>query len=162
MSNPILSDQTPADAATVRAREFGYRAGSLCTVTFAGFDAEGRFLVRHSPDVAAVVAASVIGLDAHDVGAELVIGFDGGDSRYPIVLGRLTRHQALPSVPAPSTPSNKVEERLLLQAGRELELRCGDASIVLTRAGKVLIKGSYVLSRSKGANRIKGAFVDIN
>jgi hypothetical protein len=41
-------------------------------------------------------------------------------------------------------------------------LRCGESSIVLTRAGKVLIKGNYVLSRSRGANRIKGAYVDIN
>ena len=41
-------------------------------------------------------------------------------------------------------------------------LRCGDASITLTRAGKVLIKENYVLSRSRGCNKIKGAAVDIN
>jgi len=41
-------------------------------------------------------------------------------------------------------------------------LRCGDASITLTRAGKVVIQGNYILSRSSGYNKIKGAAIDIN
>ena len=53
-------------------------------------------------------------------------------------------------------------ERLVLQAEREIELRCGDASLVLTRAGKVILRGNYVVSRSRGVNKIKGAWVDIN
>ena len=51
---------------------------------------------------------------------------------------------------------------MLLTAGREIVLRCGEASITLTRAGKVLIRGTYILTRSSGANRIKGAAVEIN
>lgn len=53
-------------------------------------------------------------------------------------------------------------ERVVLHGAKQVELRCGEASIVLTAAGKILIRGTYVLSRSSGANRIKGAFVDIN
>jgi hypothetical protein len=49
-----------------------------------------------------------------------------------------------------------------VSAEREIVLRCGDASITLTRAGKVIIKGRYVVSRSTGYNKIKGATVDIN
>ena len=45
---------------------------------------------------------------------------------------------------------------------REIVLRCGEASITLTRAGKVLIRGTYILTRSSGANRVKGAAVEIN
>ena len=45
---------------------------------------------------------------------------------------------------------------------RQDAARCGDASITLTRAGKVIIKGNYILSRSSGYNKIKGAAVDIN
>jgi hypothetical protein len=41
-------------------------------------------------------------------------------------------------------------------------LRCGDASITLTQAGKVIIRGNYIVSRSSGYNKIKGAAVDIN
>ena len=36
------------------------------------------------------------------------------------------------------------------------------SGITLTRAGKVLITGGYVSSRSKGVNRVKGASVQIN
>ncbi|MDX2148819.1 MAG: hypothetical protein SFZ23_14995 [Planctomycetota bacterium] len=54
------------------------------------------------------------------------------------------------------------DERVSLTARNEISIRCGRASITLTRAGKVLIKGAYVLSRSTGANRIKGGSVQIN
>ena len=53
-------------------------------------------------------------------------------------------------------------ERLVLSAKQEIVLQCGRASITLTRAGKVLIRGSYLSSRSSGVHRIKGASVDIN
>ena len=38
----------------------------------------------------------------------------------------------------------------------------GIGRITLTKAGKVLIEGSYVLSRSTGVNRIKGGSVQLN
>jgi hypothetical protein len=63
---------------------------------------------------------------------------------------------------APAVPAELDGERVLLTADREIVLRCGEASLTLTRAGKVLIRGTYVLSRSSGSNRIKGAAVEIN
>jgi hypothetical protein len=53
-------------------------------------------------------------------------------------------------------------KRMLLSAQEEITLRCGQASITLTKAGKVLLSGDYVLSRSRGVNRIKGGSVQIN
>jgi hypothetical protein len=53
-------------------------------------------------------------------------------------------------------------ERMTVTAKEELVLRCGEASITLTKAGKVLIRGTYVSSRSSGVNRIKGGAVHIN
>ena len=41
-------------------------------------------------------------------------------------------------------------------------LRCGKASITLTKAGKVLIEGTYLLNRSSGVNRIKGGSAPIS
>jgi hypothetical protein len=66
---------------------------------------------------------------------------------------------------APSEPFIEVQrdgEQLTLTAQREIVLRCGNASITLTRAGKILIQGTYLLSRSSGVNRIKGGSVQIN
>jgi uncharacterized protein (DUF2345 family) len=53
-------------------------------------------------------------------------------------------------------------QRLIVSAKEQIVLRCGKASITLTKAGKVLIDGTYVLSRSSGANRIKGGSVQLN
>jgi len=49
-----------------------------------------------------------------------------------------------------------------IEARERIVLRCGKASITLTRAGKVIIRGAYVSTRSSGANRIKGGSVQIN
>lgn len=53
-------------------------------------------------------------------------------------------------------------ERLVLTAEREIVLQVGKASITLTQAGKIILRGTYVLSRSSGVNRIKGGSVEIN
>jgi hypothetical protein len=63
---------------------------------------------------------------------------------------------------ASETESATVPERLELTASREIVLRCGDASITLTRAGKIILRGAYLLSRSSGVNKIKGGSVQIN
>lgn len=52
--------------------------------------------------------------------------------------------------------------RFTFNAKEQIELRCGKSSITLTRAGKVLIRGAYLLNRSSGVNRIKGGSVQIN
>ena len=52
--------------------------------------------------------------------------------------------------------------RLELTAEREIVLRCGKASITLTRAGKILLRGAYIFSRSTGVNKIKGGSVQLN
>jgi Phage tail baseplate hub (GPD) len=53
-------------------------------------------------------------------------------------------------------------QRMIVSAREKLVLRCGKASITLTKAGKMLIEGSYLLSRSTGVNRIKGGSVQLN
>jgi len=53
-------------------------------------------------------------------------------------------------------------ERVLLRARKEIVLKCGKASITLTKVGKVLIRGVYLLSRSSGVNRIKSGLVQAN
>ncbi|VAW71531.1 Mll2356 protein [hydrothermal vent metagenome] len=53
-------------------------------------------------------------------------------------------------------------KRVILQGEEEIVLKCGDASITLTKAGKVLIRGKYLSSRSSGVNRIMGGSVQVN
>jgi hypothetical protein len=53
-------------------------------------------------------------------------------------------------------------KRVLLEGYDEIELRCGKASIILRRNGKVIIRGAEIESHSTGLQRIKGAAVKIN
>jgi hypothetical protein len=63
-----------------------------------------------------------------------------------------------------SHPQNVVIDgkRISFDAKEEIVLRCGKSSITLTKAGKVIIRGAYLLNRSSGVNRIKGGSVQIN
>lgn len=99
--------------------------------------------------------------------------FEEGDPGRPIVVGLLRDqlpHEAAepgtePAVQGP-TPMPMVVEadgrRVEVEAADELVLRCGQASIVLRRNGRVIIRGTYVETRAKGVNRIKGGSVLIN
>lgn len=58
--------------------------------------------------------------------------------------------------------SDADEKRLVVDAKEEITLRCGKASVTLTKAGKVMIQGTYVLHRSSGVMRIKGGSVQLN
>lgn len=137
------------------------------TARLHGFDLDEQPLVVGLPSLPyeIVTARTTIALLRHHVGSTVVVVFESGDVRRPIILGVV--HDAHSNVPASQPPSPVVsaqidDQRLVLTAEREIVLKCGEASITLTRAGKVLIKGTYVLSRSSGYNKIKGAAVDIN
>jgi hypothetical protein len=107
-------------------------------------------------------ATSAIG--PADIGGEVALLFADGDAERPILIGPLVRPQtAAPAAPEPSPLQATVDgERLEFTAGKEIVLRCGRASITLTRAGKILIRGCYILSRSAGVNRIKGGSIQLN
>ena len=53
-------------------------------------------------------------------------------------------------------------KRVTIEGAEEITLKCGKASITLTKAGKILIRGTYLSNRSSGVNRILGGSVQIN
>jgi hypothetical protein len=87
-------------------------------------------------------------------GTSVALMFVDGDRARPLAIGVV-------SLPEPE-PTSALEDRLTLTAAREIVLQCGRASLVLTRAGKVLVRGAYVSLRSSGVQRITGASVQIN
>jgi hypothetical protein len=129
--------------------------------TLAGFDESGRPLVSMPGDAGGdpVPARQTCALGLADVGREAVLTFENGDPTRPIILGIL---QAPQPVGSPSVRRSPDGSRLEITAGEEIVFQCGKASIMLTRAGKILLRGAYLLSRSSGVNRIKGGSVQIN
>lgn len=114
-----------------------------------------------NPKKEPIPAISTMAIAQSDSGREAVLMFEDGDARRPIILGLVQSPASLPDQARPSEVSLD-GERITLAAEKEIVLRCGQASITLTRAGKVLIRGAYVLTRSSGVNRIKGGSVQIN
>jgi hypothetical protein len=143
------------DQTAQRARIDGVVIGVLM-----GFAEDGAPLVVYpgNPAEAAAPARTTAVLAPDDVGREVALLFEGGDPARPLVVGRLVRPEARPV----EVVRDGVEEVLQLTAEREIVLRCGKASITLTRAGKVLIRGEYIFSRSTGVNKLKGGSIQLN
>jgi len=120
-----------------------------------------------------LAALATIPVSSKDKGRDVALGFVSGDPRAPIVLGFMHQSEAPPTHSEENTTDAEKEiskavtvekdgETVTISADRQIVLRCGESSITLTRAGKVLLNGKYVSSRSKGVNRIKGGSVQIN
>ncbi len=103
------------------------------------------------------------------VGRQVLLTFDAGDESRPIIVG-FVRDSLFPE-------STREEVRLDLGADRdvridgrriafeaqeEVVLRCGKSTIWMRRDGKVVVRGSDVLTRSSGSNRVKGASIQLN
>jgi hypothetical protein len=129
-------------------------------VGFVGQDRAPLVCFASQPGADAIQARTVVHLRDADIGREVVLAFEGADVAKPIVMGALAVRRA---DGAAKTVEMEVDgERVLILAREQLILRCGRASITLTKAGKILIHGEYVSSRSNGTNRIRGGTVEIN
>jgi hypothetical protein len=161
-ADPDIERSTGAASPTHAALRpiYGVRIGILIGMR----DNGGTPLIVYSgqPDSAALPARATVDLHGAHIGRDVVLMFEDGDPRRPLVLGCVSQ----PAAPLAESPGNvEVDadgERLLVSAKEQLVLRCGKASITLTKSGKVLIQGSYVSSSSSGVNRIKGGSVQLN
>ena len=118
---------------------------------------------RDQVGTAAIAARSVVDLHGAHIGRQVVLVFEDADPARPIVMGVL--HDAGHSALGPRPGTVEVDrdgERMIIDAKEQLVLRCGKAKLTLTRAGKVLIEGTYVSNRSSGVNRLKGGSIQIN
>lgn len=73
-----------------------------------------------------------------------------------VILGRVASTEL-----AVVDPSERPEE-LVFEAAKTIVLKCGASSVTLRHDGKVLIKGTELVSHAHRLNRIKGGSVAIN
>lgn len=102
-------------------------------------------------------------------GREVLLVFENGDPDKPIILGLM--EYPLENLVAFELEDRSGEQskeiaidgkRITITAEDEVELKCGKGSITVRKDGKIIIKGTQILSRSSGPQRIKGASVSIN
>jgi hypothetical protein len=115
----------------------------------------------------ALLARTLVPVEQRQVGSEIALVFEDGVITRPIIVGVIQGWNApapdrLQRVQQATVAVKHDEDSLLLTAEKEITLQCGKASITLTNAGKLLLRGAYLLSRSSGVNRIKGGSVQIN
>jgi hypothetical protein len=146
--------------------------GGVQLARYAGLDTLRRPLVwaGEGAGEAPRIARWVSGLSAGTpVGSAVLLQWLGG-SELPLILG-VVKDTVPPDEASTQAADDKAGmpvaaiadgKRLLFEAKQEVVLRCGEASVTLLANGRVVIKGSELVSRARGANKIRGATVSIN
>jgi len=173
LADPIERPTPARELGTRVGRLVEWTSGQLPRVEFDG-NSRGplpaRSIIPLDPSTIAEAIASARGV---------VLTFEDGRPEAPIITGLLQDFDfgepqiwdeagdADAEQPEPESNLAEVDaridgKRIELEAADEIVLRCGQASIVLRRNGRVVIRGTYVETRSRGVNRIKGGSVEIN
>ncbi len=164
--------------------------GEIIIGTLVNIDAQGQPLVDYpdNPEHTPLLAVSTLGVNKQYTGRQVALLFANGDIKKPVIMGLIhnplhdiienyekaqAHHDDIELWPTElkySKAKQKLPEhettidgkRIVLEAHDEIVLKCGEASITLTKAGKIIIRGKYIVSRSSGVNRIMGGSVQVN
>jgi hypothetical protein len=138
------------------------------------------------------VALATVPVTRNHVSRQVALLFTGGESMQPVIMGFIykpldellenfelipVREQSEES-PFPESDARSKNKAAVMQkddnlvtvdgkhvcieGAEEVTFKCGKASITLTKSGKILIRGTYLLNRSSGVNRIMGGSVQVN
>jgi Domain of unknown function (DUF6484) len=144
-----------------RQRIDGVRVGKL--IGFTVDDHTPLVLYEGQPGTAALPARATVDLHAAHIGHPVTLLFEQADPNLPIIVGCLRTSHATALAGLPGHIEVDADGRhLVVSASEQIVLRCGKASITLTKEGKLLIQGAYVSNQSSGVLRIKGGSVQIN
>lgn len=144
-------------------------------------DSNSQPLVEYSdnPESTPQQAVSTLAIYQKHIGREAALLFANGDPTKPVIIGLIhnplnemldsyTESESEKTNPELKGNTDKVEDltvdgkRITIEGHEEIVLKCGASSITLTKEGKILIRGKYLMNRSTGVNRILGGTVQIN
>lgn len=147
---------------------------------------------NENPESEPLVALTTLSLNQNHTSRQVALLFNQGDFRQPVIMGLihnpldelLENFELTPTIadtesPAPEQGAQDMRistkiarddenqvyvdgERVSIEGAEEVTFKCGKASITLTKSGKIMIRGTYLLNRSTGVNRILGGSVQVN
>lgn len=137
------------------------RADGIAVGTFEGFAEDGTALVSiPSFGLDRIRARSISPLDTAQVHQAVALGFEANDPLRPIVLGLMIASPVGTTLAAPEVVLDG--ERVTLNATHEIELRCGDAALIMSADGRIQMRGTYITSYASATQRILGGAVNVN
>jgi len=155
--------------------------GEIIIGTLVAINNQGQPLVDYSesPSDEPLIAISTHNLDQKLIGRQVALLFANGDLGSPVIMGIIhsNLHEMLENFDQTGSDNEaevelesdlKIDdvhvdgERIVFEAKEQIVLKCGESSITLTKSGKILIRGKYLLNRSTGVNRIMGGSVQVN
>ncbi|WP_244827399.1 DUF6484 domain-containing protein [Caballeronia sp. TF1N1] len=138
----------------------GFAIGELVGLLNDGLTAVLAFDLEGQPTT--TLASTMADLRGEHIGRRVAALFEGGDPAKAVVIGVMRDAATHVKAAGERVEVSADGEQFVLRARSRLVLRCGDASITLTRDGKIVVQGECVVHRARGAVRIKGAVVEIN
>ncbi|TYK64483.1 DUF6484 domain-containing protein [Colwellia echini] len=161
------------------ASSFNIAAGEIIIGTLVGIDDSGQAQVDfpQNPASTPLIATTTTVVTQQQVSRQVALLFNQGYLNKPIIIGLI--HNPLDAMLEnfdPTVTTEKVEltgdlsmdnvsvdgNNVTFEAKEQMVFKCGESSITLTKSGKVLIRGKYLLNRSSGVNRIMGGSVQVN
>ena len=171
LSKPLNTRHHAASQLQDSNQIFGVIIGEIFTVADEGGDQKIFVTYPGNPYTTPLLAMTTVKLNSSDSGKQVVLSFDRGNPLRPIITGMLQNSESpmeelaidVSNEPGSKKLQAKIDgDQVTLSADKEIVLQCGKSSITLTKAGKIIIRGEYLLSRSTGVNKIKGGSVQIN
>ena len=92
----------------------------------------------------------------------VLLVFEHGDPELPIIVGVVDSEVSPPKMKQSGGHAIVDGRRIVLKGDEEVTLVCGKSSITLAKNGHIHLRGVEIVSRASGANKIRGASVNIN
>ncbi|MBL1259855.1 MAG: hypothetical protein COB33_004895 [Thiotrichaceae bacterium] len=153
--------------------------GEIVIGTMAGINEQGQPLVDFPINTTGhpLVAITTLSLDQQHTGRQVALLFSNGNIHNPVVMGLIDSPlQGMLERFNPSQMDNHPEtntefkvdnvhidgHKLIFEAKEEIVFQCGESSIILSKDGKISLRGTKISSRSTGKNQIMGASIHLN
>ena len=111
----------------------------------------------------------VVSPDSLLEGLPILLAFEGSDFARPIILGFVHDRLHAPGADGKDLALDERPDHIAVDgetveiaAKKEIVLRCGKSSIALRKDGKIIVRGTKILSRATEVNKVQGGSVRIN